>query len=202
MNFAFETHKETKRPSEDKSSVGRWILSPAILAMLSGFLAAAGIGRCLTANNDIQFVIGLGMFGAGSAALITIMVKSWSFDKTGEIRTHKQIPIIVPDDSKQKPVTGNAAVPLADRYIALKTEHNGKKYHWSATQLNLAKSRFDQENYRVSRDYLNIPTRLYSSVESIMRGLDYWRIDPSDERYFEWTETGEDWVNSHLRPTG
>ena len=163
-------------------------------------MAAAGIGRALTANTDMQFIIGLGMFGAGSMALITIMIKSFSFDKTGELKIYRETPILIPDNEKQKTMGGNKPVFVASREPA-KVEYKGNWYNFTPTQLNRAMNRFDLGDYRVSRDYLNISTALYPSLISIMTSppLHYWHKDPADKRYYEWTEDGRKWVESKMR---
>lgn len=195
-NYAMQRTVEIKKPSVDKSIVWNWIMVPAIFLLFTGFMAFAGIGMAVTASTNRTFVFGIGLFGGGALASLAVAVKSWSFDKTGETKSTKDIPIFYTPTNEAKPhVGGNAAVVVSHKPV--RVEYKKSNYSWSKEQLNRAQDRFDNENWSVARDHLIIATKDYPQVKYIMTNLELWEMNPSGA--VEWSQAGIDWHEEAMR---
>ncbi len=203
MNYAMQTEKKSTTPSKDKGSVGLWILAPAISSFIFGGLMFAGGAMAWIANTDNRFIVGMWMFGAGCMGLLATVVKSWSFDKTGETSTSVATPIFyIPQTDAPQPMRGNVAVQSPTRNPHL-VEFDGRKYNFTQGQMVHMANRYfrDGDNapdFKITRDAANgrkVFTE-WQNVKDIMLALDYWTVD---SKGVFWTDGGGEWFEDHMR---
>jgi hypothetical protein len=195
--IAYQKTSEKTQPSPDKGSVQKWIIGPAWLSIFSGFVAATGIAMAVVANNDFVFVLGIGMFGGGSAGLATIALKSLSFDRSGVTSFTEETPIIYDQPQAEPGLNGRRPIYVARRSGA-EVEHSDQKYTWSDSQVNAMLTRVEGGEYRVARDPFLIAPADYQKVQYIMDGRGYW-TKPGTA--VTWTQAGVDWLQSQARNT-
>ena len=200
--IAYQKTSEKTQPSPDKGSVQKWIIGPSWLAIFSGFVAATGAAMAVVANHDFVFVLGIGMFGGGSAGLFTIGLKSMSFDRSGVISFTEETPIIY----DQPDGTGNTSAIRSPIYVAKRegaqVDYNRQSYQFTSSQINAMFTRAESEaktgqsTRTVARDPFGITGTDYPQVQYIMAGLDYWKKQRTG---IEWTNTGLAWLEAQAR---
>ncbi len=199
--IAYKKTSQRNAPSADKGDVGKWIIAPAWLATFCGMSAGLGIAMALTAQKDIVFIIGLGMFGGGMSGLVTIMLKSLSFDRDGIVSWTEETPIVYQsDDTPRETISGNVS-PM----IPMRTPHTVKneagEYTFSTAAMNAFMSRVSEGNMQVSRDEAKLESVLYeSTIKRVMAEAGYWRIEGRGQaQRAKWTNDGRDWLYTRMR---
>jgi hypothetical protein len=200
--IAYEKHSETSKPSPDKGDVTKWIIAPSWLAGFWGTVAGIGIAMAVVANHDAVFVIGIGMFGGGSAALATITLKSLSFDRDGVVSMSTETPIIY----DQPDAPGDSRGIRSPIYVAKRegaqVDYNRQSYQFTSSQINAmftraeAEAKAGQSVRTVARDPFGITGTDYPQVQYIMAGLDYWK---KQRNGIEWTNSGLAWLEAQAR---
>lgn len=194
--IAYKKTSQRNAPSQDKGDVGKLILSPARLAIFCGLSAGCGIAMALTASKDVVFIIGLGMFGGGMSGLVTIMIKSLSFDRDGITSWSEETPVLY----ESEPVAEPGLNGRRPHYIARKTgaevAYSDQSYQFSDSQINAMLNRADNSNMQVARDPFLIAPSDYQKVQYIMAGQGYW-TKPGNA--VTWTPDGLAWLRKQAR---
>jgi hypothetical protein len=194
--IAYKKTSQRNAPSPDKGDVGKWILAPSWLATFCGLAAGAGIAMAMTASKDYVFIIGLGMFGGGMSGLVTIMLKSLSFDRDGVVSWSEETPILYDNTVAEEPPLNGRRPHYVARQSGAEVAHGDQTYKWSDTQINAMLNRIDANNMQVARDPFVIAPSDYQKVQYIMAGRGYW-TKPGNA--ITWTPTGIIWLRDQVR---
>jgi len=194
--IAYEKKTTRSAPSPDKGDVGKWIIAPSWLATFCGLAAGAGIAMALTASKDIVFIAGLGLFGGGMSGLITIMLKSLSFDRGGVTSESTETPILYDGPLQEEETIGGRRPHWVARKAGAEVQHGAQVYKWSDSQLNAMLNRVDNKNMQVARDPFLIATIDYQKAQYVMAGEGYW-TKPGNS--ITWTQAGLEWLHAQTR---
>lgn len=191
IGFTTTTYKEDRRPAEDASNVGRWIIAPAILASFFGafmFAGWAGVTPFILSAFFLHdydaallltgwgFVFSSLLFGGGFVGLLMMFMRVVTYDKKPFISIRETVQEPVREEPKKEPIRGNAAPTYTQPNGVVKVEHDGNKYQFNRKQIKTMLDRLDSENYQVGRTAFGITPEDYGLVTEIMGGLGYWRV--------------------------
>ena len=209
MSFAIQETRSSSKPSKERGKVANWILWPAFLAMFCGAFMFAGAGLVYAAFYNSPdtaphlgggFIFGMAAFGLGFAGLITIWIKSVSFDASPETSETTRIPIpMTPQETTKQKMGGNANIPIpsTDAHIV---EWGAHKMTFSNTQMRHLADRYYEKgtDYRITRDDKH-GKKVFADwhfTKNVMIGAEYW-VD--DNGAIKWTDDGGEWFVSRMR---
>ena len=191
-----QTYYERRTPSADAASIGRWVVTPSVLAAFLGGLLFAGIGLAGTDAPTFRFVAGLWMFGAGLVGIGMLLLRVVTFDRTGNVTVNQSTPVQMETPERPAQAIGGNRPVMVPTNEPHRVEFNGRSYNFEPRQLRLMIDRIEDENTAVARDAFGIAPSDYSEVRSIMGGLGYWRVERVG---VEWTPTGIEWLKGRMR---
>jgi hypothetical protein len=191
IGYTTTTYKEDRRPAEDASNVGRWIIAPAILAsglgaaMFGGWAGVLPVFFVAFVMDDpagslgmmgYSFVFSSLLFGGGFVGLLMMFVRVATYDKKPFISIRETVQEPVREEPKKQPIRGNNSVSHVQPNGTVTVEYKNSKHEFQRTQIKAMLDRLDDENYQVGRDAFGITPEEYSGVCEIMAGLEYWRV--------------------------
>ena len=191
-----QTYYERRTPSADAASIGRWVVTPSILAAFLGGLLFAGMGLAGTAVSTLGFIAGLWMFGAGLVGICMLILRVVTFDRTGNVTVNESTPVQVETPARPAQTIGGNRPVMVPTAAPHRVEWQGRSYNFEPRQLRLMIDRIEDENTSVARDAFSIAPSDYSDVRSIMGGLGYWRVERVG---VEWTPAGIEWLKGRMR---
>lgn len=199
QSIAYETVLDERNPSPHKGDVWKWIVWPAIFAFFSALAWGVGAGLIVsaTANGKTSYFIwGCGFFSAGLVGLLTIAIKSFSFDKTDITRSKTTTPIFYTnEDTPGQNMSGNRPITVSSQPVIV--EYDKQKYTWSKEQLNRMQDRLESGNFTISRDYFKIASGDYPTIKYIMTNCGLWYEENNNT--FEWSDDGITWHGKAMR---
>lgn len=191
-----QTYYERRTPSADAASIGRWVVTPSVLAAFLGGLLFAGIGLAGTDAPTFRFVAGMFMFGSGLVGICMLILRVATFDRTGNVTVNQSTPVQMETPARPAQVIGGnrpVMVPTNEPHIV---ESGGRSYSFSVTQLRLMIDRVEDDNTAVARDAFQIESASYPAVKAIMSDLGHWRVERTG---VEWTPEGIEWLRGRMR---
>lgn len=191
-----QTYYERRTPSADAASIGRWVVTPSILAAFLGGLLFAGMGLAGTAVSTFGFIAGLWMFGAGLVGICMLILRVVTFDRTGNVTVNESTPVQMETPARPAQAIGGNRPVMVPTAAPHRVEWQGRSYNFEPRQLRLMIDRIEDENTAVARDAFSIAPSDYSDVRSIMGGLGYWRVERVG---VEWTPAGIEWLRGRMR---